>query len=635
MEKALDILKRFWGYDKFRKKQDQIIENILKNKDTLALLPTGGGKSICYQVPGMMLEGCCLVISPLIALMQDQVSQLNKRGIKAVSINSGMSKKEIDIQLDNAIYGNTKFLYVSPERLKTRLFKARIEKMNINLIAIDEAHCISEWGYDFRPAYLEIVKLREIKPNIPFLALTATATPEVVDDIQDKLEFKDRNVISDSFERSNISYNINQSNNKLNRLLEFLNKNEDSGIIYCSTRKSVKNLCKQLIDNGYSASFYHGGLDINNRKERQNQWIDGQIQIMVCTNAFGMGIDKPDVRFVLHYDIPETIEAYFQEAGRAGRDGEYAETHLFFEPVDIDLLQEKVHQKYPEIEAIKRAYKALGSYFQIAVGAGEGETFEIDILDFCDRFKIDLITAYNALKFLEIGEFITLSENFTSPSKVKFKVDTKQLYQYQVRDTTFNKVIQFLLRTQMGIFENLVTINENKISKHTNIPLKQVLSVLDTMSKDESIEYIPQLNGTYLTYQTERLADNNLSLPVEIYHKRKKSALAKMYSMTEYLQSSECTSVYLLNYFGEKSASNCKHCNRCKSKINFLKNPDLKIDITEYLNNKFNSIDKILIQELIGDFPEYGKEDILEIIRWLIDHDQVSTDPNGKILMKL
>ena len=634
LSEALDILKRFWGYDSFRKKQDVIIQNVIDGKDTLALLPTGGGKSICYQVPGMIKDGCCLVVSPLIALMQDQVQQLKKRGIKAVAITSGMSKKEIEIQLDNAIYGGTKFLYVSPERLKTRLFKARFEKMNINLIAVDEAHCISEWGYDFRPSYLQIAELRKIKPEATFLALTATATPEVVTDIQKKLEFKQELVITDSFERSNVSYNVIQSNNKMNRIMEYLKGSDGSGIIYCSTRKGVKNLCKHLLDQGLSASFYHGGLDTETRKERQEHWISNKIQIMVCTNAFGMGIDKPDVRFVLHHDIPETIEAYFQEAGRAGRDGEFSETYLFYEPADIEELKNKVHNKYPELEAIRRVYKALGSFFQIAVGSGEGESFEIDMLEFCDRYKIDLITGYNALKFLEIGEYISLSENFNTPSKAHFKLDAKELYQYQVRNENFNKVIQFLLRTQMGIFEDLVNINEFKISKHTGLPQKEILNVLNTLSTEEALEYIPQKKGTFITYLTERLTDENLGLPVEIYQKRKTSAISKMHAMIDYLQSDVCTSVFLLNYFGEADGQECGKCNVCLNKNINSKTYDLKKDISSYLNDKFSKEESIDIQVIIAELDQYSRDEIMVQLRWMIDHDLVIADPLGKTLLK-
>ena len=634
MKDALDILNRVWGYDSFRKKQDVIIQNIIDKKDTLALLPTGGGKSICYQVPGILLEGTCLVISPLIALMQDQVAQLRKRGIMAVAISSGMSRKEIDIQLDNAIYGSTKFLYVSPERLKTPLFKARLEKMNINLIAVDEAHCISQWGYDFRPSYLEIAELRKIKPNTPYLALTATATSEVIKDIQEKLEFKKTNLVSDSFERANIAYNVLQSNNKINRIQEFLAETSGSGIIYCSTRKGVKSLCKHLLDQGVSANFYHGGVDFETRNERQLDWINNKFQIMVCTNAFGMGIDKPDVRFVLHFDMPETIEAYFQEAGRAGRDGSKAQTSLYFEPVDIDKLREKIELKYPPLDSIRNIYKALGNHLQLAIGSGLGESFKVHILEFCDKYQFDLITVYNSFKFLETAGFLALSENFKSPSKLQIITDPKNLYQYQVKDENTNKVIQFLLRTQMGIFENLATISEHKVSQHTKLPERDVSKILSHLSDSKVVTYIPQLNGTYITYLTERLAEGNLSLPTEIYHRRKEASISKMESMIEYVTSDKCTSKFLLEYFGEINVQNCGECSSCVRNSNTIYVSDLKKDINNYLNSLFNNQNEVMIQDVISALSQYTKDEILENIRWMIDHDQLKADSLGKSLIK-
>lgn len=634
MQETLGILKKYWGYDAFRKKQDDIIQSVIDGNDTLVLLPTGGGKSICYQIPGLLAEGVCLVISPLIALMQDQVEQLKKRGVKAVALTSGMSKREIDIQLDNAIYGSTKFLYVSPERLKSSLFRERFAKMNINLIAVDEAHCISEWGYDFRPAYLDIADLRTIKPDTTVMALTATATPEVAEDIQVKLQFKQPHLISDTFERTNITYNTYQSNNKLNRILEYLGKTKDSGIIYCSTRKGVKNLCKHLLDEGVSSNFYHGGLDPEVRKKRQQDWIENRIQVMVCTNAFGMGIDKPDVRFVLHYDIPQTIEAYFQEAGRAGRDGNPAETILFFEPSDIDDLKEKVHAKFPALTEIKQIYKALGSHFQLAVGSGEGETYEINLLDFCDRFNIDLITAYNSLKFLEIGGYLALSENFSSPSKLQIITDPKNLYQYQVKDQKYNKIIQFLLRTQMGVFEGLQTIDEFKIAKHTGVSKKDIETALKFLDTQEVVRYIPRLNGTYITFLTERLTESNLSLPAEIYHKRKVAAISKLNAMVDFLLAEDCTSRFLLNYFGEKDGYRCEKCNRCVGEKEKHQLSDIKKDIESYLKTRFNNEDQVLIQDLISALNNYSKDEILEKVRWMIDHDQLNADPLGKSLLK-
>ena len=630
---AKEVLKKYWGFDSFRKKQDKIIQSVLEGNDTLALLPTGGGKSICYQVPGIMKDGVCLVISPLIALMQDQVDQLNKRNIKSIAISSGMSRREIDIQLDNSIYGNTKFLYVSPERLKSHLFQTRLAKMNINLIAVDEAHCISEWGYDFRPAYLEIAALRELKPTCPFIALTATATPEVVEDIQEKLKFKNPCVFQDSFERNNISYNIQQSNNKYNRLLEYLKDKKDSGIIYCGTRKQVKNICKALVESNYSADFYHGGLDPQIRKEKQTKWINGESQIMVSTNAFGMGIDKPDVRFVIHYDIPETIEAYFQEAGRAGRDGEPAEAWLFFEPSDIEKLVDRVQLKYPPLDTIKKIYNCLGNYFQLAIGAGEEEHFPFDVLSFADRYDLDLITVFNSLKFLELGGYIVLSENISRPSQVKIEINQRQLYNFQVNDSKVNTLIQFVLRTQMGIFENLVPINEKKISSYTKLSEKEVIQTLHYLDKQKAITYLPQYKGATVQYITERLTEQYLHLPTEIYHQRKRVSEDKLKAMIDYLQSNLCTNILLLGYFGEKDGQACNKCNRCLKKNN-NDYTQLEDVITNYLNYSFDNNEIVLVEEVLAEYEPEKRDEVLSVLRKLSDHNFIHIDKLGQQIKK-
>jgi ATP-dependent DNA helicase RecQ len=630
LQKELEILKKYWGFSSFRKGQDKIIESVLQGNDTLALLPTGGGKSLCYQIPGLSQEGLCLVISPLIALMHDQVKQLQSRGIKAVAITAGMNSKTIDIELDNAIYGQTKFLYVSPERLKSKLFRVRLEKMNINLIAVDEAHCISEWGYDFRPAYRNISELREIKPKVNILALTATATPEVVKDIQANLNFKAENVYQNSFERQNLIYKTVESNNKLNRIQEYLRDNESSGIVYCKTRKAVKTLCQHLISIGIKADFYHGGLEFKARLEKQEAWINNQTQIIVCTNAFGMGIDKPDVRFVLHYDIPETIEAYFQEAGRAGRDGKSAEAVLFYEPSDIEELRNRIDLKYPPIQDIKKIYNALGNYFQIAIGSGKEESYPIDLIDFCDTYKFDLITVYNALKFLEIGENLSLSENLTIPSKLKITTNQMGLYQHQVKNEDFNKVIQFILRTQMGVFEDLVPINESKISKHTGLSLKRINEILTNLQEKGTIQYIPNQKGTYITYITERLSNDNVHIPNEVYHKRRKVSKDKAEKMIEYLQSNRCTNIFLLEYFGEKDGQQCKKCDRCKQYNEHYLKTDLKKVILNYINNQFKIDEEVEMEVIISAHPEFSKAAMLEFIRELVDNQQLSVDSKGK-----
>jgi ATP-dependent DNA helicase RecQ len=626
----LSILQEFWGFSSFRSKQNEIITSVLENNDTIALLPTGGGKSLCYQLPGLKNEGICLVVSPLIALMLDQVDQLNKKGIKAIAITSGMSQKSIDIQLDNAIYGNTKFLYVSPERLKSRLFRARFEKMNVNLIAVDEAHCISEWGYDFRPSYLNIADIREIHPEVPIIALTATATKDVIEDIQDKLKFKEKNLIIDSFLRKNLTYKTFISNNKLNRIEEYLKKEKGSGIIYCSTRKNVKLICQTLIDKGIAADFYHGGLDFESRKTRQERWISNETQVIVCTNAFGMGIDKPDVKFVLHYDIPDSIEAYFQEAGRAGRNGEPAEATLFYEGSDIDLLKEKSELKFPPIETIKKIYNAVGNHFQLAIGSGHEETFPIDILEFCDKYNFNLITVYNGLKFLELSGFISLSDNHNRSSQLKILIDNKGLYNFQVQNDELNKIIQFILRTQMGVFDDYVHINENKISAYTKLPLTVVTKKLTHLDEQEAISYLPQQRGASITFSTERLSDNNMSIPPKFYHDRKKIAQSKLESMIGYLNSNECTNVYLLKYFGEENATNCGKCDKCTGVINNRQQLELHEVIEVYLDDYFKLNDHMEIIELISKFSSYSKEEIVDAIRRLVDHDIVLIDSLGK-----
>lgn len=623
-----EILKKYWGYDSFREKQEAIINAALSKQDTLALLPTGGGKSICFQVPGMVMEGITLVISPLIALMHDQVEGLKAKGIKAVAITSGMSQKQIDIVLDNAVYGETKFLYVSPERLKTRLFLARFEKMNIGLIAVDEAHCISQWGYDFRPSYLQIAEIRKLKPTVPILALTATATPDVVEDIQKRLEFPTANVIQKSFNRPNLTYSTHQTINKLNRIKEYVRATKGSGVIYCSTRRKVKEVCKYLLEIGESADFYHGGLDMETRSLKQKAWINDQTRIIVSTNAFGMGIDKPDVRFVLHYDIPESIEAYFQEAGRAGRDEKAAEAHMFFEANDILDLQEKFSLKFPGVETIKNVYKALGNFFQLAVGAGEGETFDIDMLAFCDQFNLNLITVYNSLKFLELEGFLTLSEGIESMSQIKIKVNNFDLYQYQVRDKEFNQVIQFILRTQMGVFDDFVKIDEGKIAAKTKLPNKRIVEILHHLEKEDVIDYFPRTNKPRITFLTERLPISNLYISPLYYHDRKVIAENKLNAMLSYLNADTiCRNVYLLEYFGDTNGKPCGKCNSCLTTSQNEINPDLYRSILD--DFKKEGLQYWPLEDIMLKYPEIAKDDLINCLRWMDDHKMIKLNFKG------
>jgi len=623
LKQSRDILKQYWGYDNFRPLQEDIIASVLDGEDTLALLPTGGGKSICFQVPGLQLEGVCIVISPLIALMYDQVKTLNSKGIKAVAINSTMTKRQIDIALDNAIFGQTKFLYVSPERLKSKLFLTRLEKMKVNLIAVDESHCISQWGYDFRPAYLNIADLKELKPNVPFLALTATATPPVVEDIQKQLKFKENNVYKKSFERDNISYITIQTNNKLNRIIEFSKKLKGSGIIYCATRKATKILCKHLIENGISANFYHGGLDQDQRKTKQDAWINNTTKIIVATNAFGMGIDKSDVRFVLHYDIPQSIEAYFQEAGRGGRDLKKARAILFFEPEDIIKLKETITLKYPSIETIKKIYNALGNHFQLAIGSGKGEHFGLNLSEFSDKYNLNLITVYNALKFLELGDFILLSESAYLPSQIKILVNNFELYQYQVKSKELNLIIQFIVRSHMGVFEDYVTINEFIIAKKLKISQKVLIEQLLFLQQNQIIDYNQKFKGARINYLTERLADNNFSIDPKFYKDRKEDAFKKLDSVLKFLDNTVCRSQYLLSYFGEDNPKSCGLCNVC-----------LNID-DELLGDKNYTKIKSIIEESLKQSSSIVIEDfitILATVRWMNEHDLIYISKDGKTI---
>lgn len=623
-----EILKQYWKFDQFREKQLEIITAVIEGKDTLALLPTGGGKSVCYQVPGLVLDGVCLVISPLIALMEDQINQLKSKGINAVAIHSGMSKRQIDIALDNAIYGATKFLYVSPERLKTPLFQMRFSKMKINLVAIDEAHCISEWGYDFRPSYLAIADLRKLHPTVPFLALTATATADVVEDIQEQLLFRTKHVIQKSFERSNLTYNVALTNNKLNRIEASLRKNKGSGIIYCGTRRKVKELYLHLNEKKIAVDYYHAGLGYEERKKKQARWTNNEVELIVATNAFGMGIDKPDVRYVLHHDIPASLEAYFQEAGRAGRDGEQAVANLFYEAEDINQLRAQVELKFPPLETIKRIYNALGNHLQLAFGSGEGLTFPIDLSAFATKYNQPLILVYNALKFLERCEFIELSDNYKVPSQLKMTCTQQELYNYQVKDPLLNKVIQFILRTEMGVFENYQTIFEQKIASKIDIPFKAVVEKLNFLNELKLIDYIPRTELPRVTYTTERLTDQNLSISPKYYKNRKDVAYRKLDAMIHFLTEKKCKSELLLNYFGEEDTEPCGHCSACIQET--IEISSIRKAILLTARQQQNETDKVVISELITALSSYTEREILENLRWLSEHNDICVDSLNK-----
>lgn len=600
--------------------QEEIIQSVLDGKDTLALLPTGGGKSICFQVPALAQEGICIVISPLIALMQDQVQNLNKRGIQAAAIYSGMHYREIDRTLDNCIYGKTKFLYLSPERLASELAIERIKKMNVNLLAIDEAHCISQWGYDFRPPYLEIANIREWLPKIPILALTATATEEVVTDIQEKLAFKENNVFQQSFARDNLVYVVLNEENKLGKMLDMLRKVSGSGIVYVRNRRKTKEIAKLLLQNRISADFYHAGVPTKLRAGKQANWINNQTRIMVATNAFGMGIDKPDVRMVIHLDLPDSLEAYFQEAGRGGRDGRKAYATLLYNDKDRVDLEKSFTQSFPDIKYIKQVYQALGSYFQLAVGSGVGESFDFDIIDFCERYHFEVIKSFNALKALEKAGWLMLTDSVYIPSTLLIKVSKEKLYDYQIRNPRLDTLLKVILRTYHGAFNHAVNINESKLARFINRTETQLKNALFLMKKDNIIDYKPQKEKPQIIFIKERVTSDNLMIDKEQYktlkerqHKRIKAAIA--YATTE-----KCRSQQLLAYFGEK---NGEICGKCDVDLGVNRDRPTKEEYYEYKEKTFQLLNKrpLTIKQLVDQFSTNKRKRVVKAIEFMLDRE--------------
>lgn len=566
MDKSRDILKKYWGFDQFRPLQEDIVDDAINGYDTMALLPTGGGKSICFQVPGIAREGITLVISPLIALMQDQVANLQARGIRAKSIISGMSYREIDITLDNARFGGLDFLYTSPERIQSKLFIERFKLMNVGLIVVDEAHCISEWGHDFRPSFKEIYKLREIHPEIPIIALTATATDRVREDIVKQLRLNKPKIHESSFERNNLSYETYKTDNKLTNILEYCQKHAgECGIVYCQTRKSVKEMARLLHANKVSVGIYHGGMTKEDRDLMLSDWLSNKIKVMVATNAFGMGIDKPDVRFVLHYEFPPSLEAYFQEAGRAGRDGNESRTIVFWEENDVANLKLKNDQQFPPIERVKTTYRALCNHLKIAIGSGKDETYHFEIKKLCDNFQLNPLETYNSLKILELNNDLVFSEGVFHPTKVKFSVGNRELYNFQIKHSKFVGITTLISRTYPGIFDQYFEIHEAEFAKRLNINKTELLSQLEQMEKYGvcDVSWSSSLPSVTLTH--ERLPDDYLSLSPEVYQTRKDNAQTKLDAALNFIVLDECRSVQLLRYFGQDS-NECGKCDVCLKK---------------------------------------------------------------------
>lgn len=586
MDKSRDILKKYWGFDQFRPLQEDIVDDAIYGFDTLALLPTGGGKSICFQVPGIARVGITLVISPLIALMQDQVNNLQSRGIRAKAIISGMSYREIDITLDNARFGGLDFLYTSPERIQSKLFIERFKLMNVGLIVIDEAHCISEWGHDFRPSFKEIYKLRDLHPEVPFIALTATATKRVREDIIAQLHLKQPKIHESSFERNNLSYETYKTENKLSKILEYCKTNDSQcGIVYCQTRKSVKEVARLLHANKLSIGIYHGGMTKEDRDTMLNDWMNNKSRIMVATNAFGMGIDKPDVRFVLHYEFPPSLEAYFQEAGRAGRDGNPSRTLVYWEENDLITLRSKIAQQFPPLENIKRTYRALCNHLQIAIGSGKDETYHFEIKKLSENFQLNPLETYNSLKILELNNDLVFSEGVFHPTKVKFSIGNRELYNFQIQHSKYVPLITLLSRSYPGIFDQYFEIHEGEFAKRLNITKKELNMQLEQLEKYGicDVSWSSSLPSVTLTH--ERLPDDYLNLSNEVYLQRKDNASNKLEAALNFLTVDECRTVQLLRYFGQESQS-CGKCDFClTANRKTYSKEELKAILLGYLKN--------------------------------------------------
>ncbi len=559
-----EILSLYWGFSRFRPLQEEIILSVLRGEDTLALMPTGGGKSLTFQVPALAMKGICLVITPLIALMKDQVDQLVRRGIKAVAIHSGMTRQEIDITLNNCIFGGVKFLYVSPERLGTEIFRTRLADMPVNLIAVDEAHCISQWGYDFRPSYLEIHRIRESLPAVPVLALSATATPEVCDDIQEKLAFPEKNIRTMSFDRGNLAYLVHPTEDKVRTLTGLVLGTEGSGIIYTRNRKRCRELALHLKEAGIAADYYHAGLSQEQRDLRQQQWAGNRFRVMVATNAFGMGIDKSDVRFVIHTDLPDSPEAYFQEAGRAGRDGLESKAVLLYSRSDRKVAEQRIAINFPGIPQVRKVYKALCNFLQIPLGSGRGHSYDFDFGAFLQRYKLSATVTHSAIRILESEGYLSLTEAFYNPSRVRFLVERDELYQFQVRHAELDDFIKLLLRSYSGLFTQYARIDESVLSRRTGLPKEKIYSYLKALSARKIIHYIPRKELPVVTFLEERLDDRNLLISTEKYRFRRERYILRSREMLRYASSEKfCRNQFLLSYFGQTDTSRCGRCDVC------------------------------------------------------------------------
>lgn len=621
------ILKQYWGYDNFRGIQEDIIRSIGEGRDTLGLMPTGGGKSITFQVPALAQEGLCLVITPLIALMKDQVRNLRERGIKATAIYSGMTREEIVIALENCIFGNYKFLYVSPERLDTEIFQIKLRSMHVSLITVDESHCISQWGYDFRPAYLKIADIRQLLPGVPVIALTATATPEVVSDIQQRLQFRQENVFRMSFERKNLAYVVRHTEDKESELLHILQRVDGSGIVYTRNRKKTKEISLFLNRNHITATFYHAGLNDETKDSRQKAWLKGEFRVMVATNAFGMGIDKPDVRVVIHADVPDSPEAYFQEAGRAGRDGMKAYAVLLFCARDKITLKQRVSDTFPEKSYIRKIYEDINFYYQMAMGDGRGCTFAFNIDEFCRNFKHFPVQTDSALKILTRAGYLEYTDEQDNASRIMFTITKEELYRIREQSEDTEKLLRILLRSYTGLFTDYAYISEDNLSTRSGLSKQQIYETLLSLSRQHILHYIPAKKTPYIIYTRERQETERVYLSKEVYEDRKESYVQRINAMVEYAESeNRCRSRMLLRYFGEKNEHNCGQCDVCLQQHQ----SGLKSGEFEAISQQLQALLKenpLSLQE-IKDKMQVPENHLMKVVSYLVS-EEIIRQENG------
>jgi ATP-dependent DNA helicase RecQ len=625
MEKDIrSILIRYWGFSQFRPMQEEIIHSVLEGRDTLALLPTGGGKSLCFQVPAMAMDGLCLVVSPLIALMKDQVEKLKHKGIPAAAVLSGMHPREIERTLNNCIHGPVKFLYLSPERLESENVRRHLPHMNVSLLAVDEAHCISQWGYDFRPSYRRLAAVRDLFPTAPMLALTATATPEVQQDIQRQLRFRAEHILQKSFERINLAYVVLQEEDKTAKAVRIAHKLKGQGIVYVRSRRKARDLSEQLNRQGVPAGFYHAGMDLPSREQAQEAWMKNRFRVMVATNAFGMGIDKGDVRFVIHADLPDCLEAYFQEAGRAGRDEKKAYAVLLYNHNDRLELERHADLRFPPLAEVRRVYQALANYLQLPVGAGRGTSYPFDLAAFCHQYALEITITHAALQVLELQGYLRLDDFGDTQSRIRITAPPHDVYEFQVRHPGYDHLVKVLLRSYEGLFENYVPVREQELARRAELSPAETVRQLEVLQQQQLLDYLPARRHPELTFLTERLDQKNLAIDPQHLAERKARHMYRMDAILRYAEDATvCRSIRLLRYFGEEAVHRCGHCDVClKRNRTGLSDPEF-----EEVQQEVQALllkEPLPLDRLVEAVRRHREDTTLKVVDWLLDHRQIA-----------